>query len=71
MWTDAGPELRVGVKSRSTMVETDGYEAALAAEKEHEAAERLRLLYVAMTARPPRDQPPPQEQDRLPRKALG
>ena len=36
-------------RSRHARVETPGYDAALALRRRHEKAERLRLLYVAMT----------------------
>jgi ATP-dependent exoDNAse (exonuclease V) beta subunit len=49
VWSAAGPELRVGTKVARTRTETDGYADAAADERQHEAAERLRLLYVAMT----------------------
>ena len=38
-----------GTKQSRPRVETEGYDALLDAEKLHDAAERLRLLYVAMT----------------------
>ena len=48
VWDATGnAEYRVGTKS--ARAETRGYEAALAAENRHDKAERLRLLYVAMT----------------------
>jgi ATP-dependent exoDNAse (exonuclease V) beta subunit len=40
-------EVRVG--ARDAKVATEGYEARLDAERRHEEAERVRLLYVAMT----------------------
>ncbi len=49
VWSTRGPELRVGVKAANQLVVTDGYGEASAAEREREDAERLRLLYVAMT----------------------
>jgi len=49
LWGPDGPELRVGTKQAGTVVTTPGYADALVAEQRHEAAERLRLLYVAMT----------------------
>jgi len=49
VWSARGPELRVGVKAGNRLVVTDGYDEASAAEREREDAERLRLLYVAMT----------------------
>ncbi len=45
--TDGQPELRVGRAGQRA--ETPGYDAANAMEKRHDDAERLRLLYVAMT----------------------
>jgi ATP-dependent exoDNAse (exonuclease V) beta subunit len=48
VWDASGvAEFRVGTKA--ARAETPGYEAALAAEGRHDKAERLRLLYVAMT----------------------
>jgi ATP-dependent helicase/nuclease subunit A len=48
VWDDAGrAEYRVGTKG--ARAETTGYEDALDAEGRHDKAERLRLLYVAMT----------------------
>ena len=48
VWDERGrAEYRVGTRAHRT--ETPGYEAALALENEHDRAERLRLLYVAMT----------------------
>ena len=44
---DGEPELRVGRADRRA--ETPGYEAAIEMERKHDDAERLRLLYVAMT----------------------
>jgi ATP-dependent helicase/nuclease subunit A len=49
LWSEGGPELRVGVKTAERLVVTDGYDACLTDEREREEAERLRLLYVAMT----------------------
>lgn len=49
VWSVDGPEIRVGAVNAGTRVGTPGYDAALADEKHHEEAERLRLLYVAMT----------------------
>jgi ATP-dependent exoDNAse (exonuclease V) beta subunit len=49
LWGGAGPELRVGVKTADRLVMTEGYAACLADERAREDAERLRLLYVAMT----------------------
>ena len=49
LWGADGPELRVGTASSDRLVQTPGYEACRADEREHEQAERLRLLYVAMT----------------------
>ncbi len=49
LWGPDGPEIRVGAVTAGTMVQTAGYEVARAEEKQHEEAERLRLLYVAMT----------------------
>ncbi|HEV2310306.1 MAG TPA: 3'-5' exonuclease, partial [Acidimicrobiia bacterium] len=49
LWGGGGPELRVGVKATDRLVVTDGYEASQEVEREREDAERLRLLYVAMT----------------------
>ena len=69
VWDATGnAEYRVGTKS--ARAETRGYEAALAAENRHDKAERLRLLYVAMTrrARPPRREPPPQGGCAVPRR---
>ncbi len=51
LWGTDGPQLRVGVKVSGRLVETDGYEAGRVEERAREDAERLRLLYVAMTAR--------------------
>jgi len=47
IWRDGGVELKVGPSE--VRFATDGYDDALAVDKEHEAAERLRLLYVATT----------------------
>jgi ATP-dependent exoDNAse (exonuclease V) beta subunit len=44
---DGQPELRVGRAARRA--ETPGYDAAITMERRHDEAERLRLLYVAMT----------------------
>jgi len=44
---DGQPELRVGRAGRRA--ETPGYDAAITLERRHDDAERLRLLYVAMT----------------------
>lgn len=49
LWGPHGPELRVGVGTSGTLVTTPGYDAERADEQRHEHAERLRLLYVAMT----------------------
>ncbi len=50
VWNAAGtPEFTIGTKARNTRVTTAGYEEARDAEKAHDEAERLRLLYVAMT----------------------
>ena len=49
LWGPHGPELRVGVGTSGTLVTTPGYDAERADEQRHELAERLRLLYVAMT----------------------
>ena len=44
-----GPEVRVGSVQGGTLVTTPGYPDRRTDERRHEAAERLRLLYVAMT----------------------
>jgi ATP-dependent exoDNAse (exonuclease V) beta subunit len=50
VWNDDGSaEFANGTKSSGTRVETEGYEQAAHAEEQHDKAERLRLLYVAMT----------------------
>ena len=54
VWTPNGAEFGCGVKSagdrsRRTWTNTPGYPTADARENAHDAAERLRLLYVAMT----------------------
>ncbi len=49
LWGPHGPELRVGTKAAGTVVTTLGHDDRRAEEQRHEAAERLRLLYVAMT----------------------
>jgi len=49
VWAASGPEFTVGTKIGRTKVETDGYTPANDEETRHEEAERLRLLYVAMT----------------------
>jgi ATP-dependent exoDNAse (exonuclease V) beta subunit len=49
LWGPAGPEIRLGSTKARTAVETPGYDASKVEEREHQAAERLRLLYVAMT----------------------
>ncbi len=50
VWDATGtPEFTIGTKASNTRVTTSGYEAAREAEKAHDEAERLRLLYVAMT----------------------
>jgi ATP-dependent helicase/nuclease subunit A len=49
LWGPAGPEVRLGSTEARTAVETPGYDACKVEEREHQAAERLRLLYVAMT----------------------
>jgi ATP-dependent exoDNAse (exonuclease V) beta subunit len=47
LWGDAGLEVRLGPKDHA--FETAGYEAARATERDATAAERDRLLYVAVT----------------------
>lgn len=47
LWTAGGPELRV--VAAGSVAETAGYTDARRVETRHEEAERLRLLYVAMT----------------------
>ncbi|HSO95112.1 MAG TPA: UvrD-helicase domain-containing protein [Acidimicrobiia bacterium] len=49
LWGAAGPEVRVGAANRDTLVQTAGYATAREADVLHDEAERLRLLYVAMT----------------------
>jgi ATP-dependent exoDNAse (exonuclease V) beta subunit len=49
LWGPAGPEVRVGNQEAGTRAETAGYPACASDERAIEAAERLRLLYVAMT----------------------
>jgi ATP-dependent helicase/nuclease subunit A len=52
VWAATGPEIRVGGKTafgQAVEVDTVGYVAACNEEHAHEAAERLRLLYVAAT----------------------
>jgi len=49
LWGDDGPEISVGTKRSGSRVTTAGYAACLDAERRYEDAERLRLLYVAMT----------------------
>ena len=49
LWTADGPEVRVGAATRGTLVQTPGYTDAQEEDRRHEEAERLRLLYVAMT----------------------
>jgi ATP-dependent helicase/nuclease subunit A len=49
LWGPSGPELHVGAASRGTLVETPGFAARRRDEQAHDEAERLRLLYVAMT----------------------
>jgi ATP-dependent helicase/nuclease subunit A len=49
LWTADGPEVRVGAVTRRTLVQTPGYADARVEDRRHEEAERLRLLYVAMT----------------------
>ena len=49
LWGADGPEVRVGAATRGTLVETSGYAEAREEDRRHEEAERLRLLYVAMT----------------------
>ncbi|MGH9025251.1 MAG: UvrD-helicase domain-containing protein, partial [Acidimicrobiia bacterium] len=44
-----GGDLEVNVGRSDSRVATEGYEARLEAERRHEEAERVRLLYVAMT----------------------
>ena len=46
---DGSLELRAGTKAAKTRVQTEGYEAAEQRENDHDKAERIRLLYVAMT----------------------
>ena len=47
--SDGNPQFTIGTKSSDSKVQTLGYDAAVEAEKAHDVAERLRLLYVAMT----------------------
>jgi ATP-dependent helicase/nuclease subunit A len=47
LWTDDGPEVRLGAKDRLVM--TAGFGDAKAVEKQHREAERRRLLYVGAT----------------------
>jgi ATP-dependent exoDNAse (exonuclease V) beta subunit len=49
LWAAHGPEVRVGAATRGTLVQTAGYADAREDDVRHEEAERLRLLYVAMT----------------------
>jgi ATP-dependent exoDNAse (exonuclease V) beta subunit len=49
VWGPTGPEFGIGVKSRGTRSQTPGFADANAEEDRHDEAERLRLLYVAMT----------------------
>ena len=50
VWDRAGnPQFMIGTKTGGTRVETPGYELAEKGEQAHDEAERLRLLYVAMT----------------------
>jgi ATP-dependent helicase/nuclease subunit A len=50
VWDDTGrAQYKIGTKSSGSLVSSPGYDAASRAEAAHEAAERLRLLYVAMT----------------------
>jgi ATP-dependent helicase/nuclease subunit A len=50
VWDRAGtPQFMIGTKASSTRAKTPGYDDAAAAERRHDEAERLRLLYVAMT----------------------
>jgi ATP-dependent helicase/nuclease subunit A len=49
VWGPDGPELAIGTQIARTRTTTPGYADAAADERQHEAAERLRLLYVAMT----------------------
>jgi ATP-dependent helicase/nuclease subunit A len=49
IWGDRGPEFGVGTKRGNRWAQTPGYDAAATEEDRHEEAERLRLLYVAMT----------------------
>ncbi len=49
LWGATGPEVRLGSDGAGTAVETLGYDACKVEEREHQAAERMRLLYVAMT----------------------
>jgi len=50
VWDDSGnPQYMIGTRSADSRVETTGYDAARKAEQVHDEAERLRLLYVAMT----------------------
>jgi ATP-dependent helicase/nuclease subunit A len=46
---DANGEAEFRVGTKVALIKTAGYDAALALEERHDAAERLRLLYVAMT----------------------
>jgi ATP-dependent helicase/nuclease subunit A len=49
LWGADGPQFTIGTKSSGSYVDTAGYTLLDQEEKRHEAAERLRLLYVAMT----------------------
>ena len=49
LWGTGGPEFTVGSKNRGTSVATAGYSTLEGAENRRDEAERVRLLYVAMT----------------------
>jgi ATP-dependent helicase/nuclease subunit A len=49
LWGAGGPEFTVGSKNRGTSVATAGYSTLEGAENRRDEAERVRLLYVAMT----------------------
>jgi ATP-dependent helicase/nuclease subunit A len=49
LWGADGPQFTIGTKSSGSYVETTRYGILDGEEKRHDAAERLRLLYVAMT----------------------
>ncbi len=49
LWGADGPEFTIGTKSSGSKVATSDYDRLDGLEKAHDDAERLRLLYVAMT----------------------